>query len=142
MNAFEDPFENRRIPLPLLDPVAGQEPLGVPVSRVFRVLRRRGWIAALVMIVVVGTATVAVLRLEPSYTSQAAVLVETRKSQLNDLQVSAPEAQDTPSAVQTQIDIMRSPSLVQQVVRSLDLTNVPEFNPPEDELMTRIRRAR
>jgi succinoglycan biosynthesis transport protein ExoP len=141
MNAFEDPFENRRIPLPLLDPVAGQEPLGVPVSRVFRVLRRRGWIAALVMIVVVGTATVAVLRLEPSYTSQAAVLVETRKSQLNDLQVSAPEAQDTPSAVQTQIDIMRSPSLVQQVVRSLDLTNVPEFNPPEDELMTRIRRA-
>ena len=140
MNAIEDSFENRRLPLSTLDPVAGQEPLGVPVSRVFRVLRRRGWIAALVVVVVVGIATVVVLRLEPSYTSQAAVLVETRKTQFNDLQVSAPEAQDTPSAVQTQIDVMRSPALLQQVVRSLDLTKVAEFNPPDDGLMTRIHR--
>jgi len=139
MNATDTLFDRRLAPALPMDQASLQEPLGVPVSRAFRVIRRRGWVAALVVVVVMGAATTIVMQLEPAYTSQASVLVESRRTQLNDLQVSAPEAQDTPNAVQTQIDILRSPALLLQVAKGLNLTEREEFDPPATGPIARLR---
>lgn len=95
---------------------------------VFDVLRRRKLTFAVVASLVLAAGIVTVMRMVPEYESRALVLVDTRKNTLSDLQaISAGALQSDAVQVLTQVDIIRSPALAEQVATELDLASVPEF---------------
>lgn len=95
---------------------------------VFDVLRRRKITFAVVASLVLAAGIVAVMRMVPQYETRALVLVDTRKNTLSDLQaISSGALQSDAVQVLTQVDIIRSPALAEQVASELHLASVPEF---------------
>jgi polysaccharide biosynthesis transport protein len=95
---------------------------------VFDVLRRRKITFAVVASLVLAAGIVLVMRMVPQYETRALVLVDTRKNTLSDLQaISAGELQSDAVQVLTQVDIIRSPALAEEVATQLDLADAPEF---------------
>lgn len=112
-------------PYPDLD--TQPEPIGIPIARLFAVLRRHYLLILAVIILGVGGTTAMVIRLPDQYTASATLLMEPQRTQVSDLQAISPEFNDTASLVRTQMDILRSPSLARKVVTTLNLQNDPSF---------------
>jgi polysaccharide biosynthesis transport protein len=109
--------------------MARLEPLSVPFGRLSSILRRRLLVVLLCPVLIVG-GTAAVLKNMPKqFTAETSIVIEPQRTQVSDLQAISPDPGDTASLVRTQIDILRSPALMLQVVRTLHLTQVPEFAP-------------
>ncbi|MBK0397899.1 polysaccharide biosynthesis tyrosine autokinase [Limibaculum sp. M0105] len=92
-------------------------------------LRRRIWTILLITAMAV---TFAVYRLSvatPLYTSDAVVALDSRKTNVVDLDSVVAGVQSDFSSVQLQAKIIGSRTLFERVVKALDLTNDPEFNP-------------
>ena len=95
---------------------------------VFDVLRRRKITFAVVASLVLAAGIMFITRIVPQYETRALVLVDTRKNTLSDLQaISAGALQSDAVQVLTQVDIIRSPALAEQVASQLDLAQTPEF---------------
>ncbi len=113
---------------------------------VFDVLRRRKITFAIVASLVLAAGIVVIMRMVPQYETRALVLVDTRKNTLSDLQaISAGALQSDAVQVRTQVDIIRSPALAEQVATQLDLAATPEFrnaiDGPPGLLQRLVRRA-
>ncbi|MBR0659902.1 GumC family protein [Neoroseomonas oryzicola] len=104
-----------------------EEPIGVPVRRLFAVLRRRGWLVVLVVLLGVGGMLAWLNRATPEYRAEAAVLIEPRNTQVSDLQAISPDAGNA-NLIRTQIDILRSPAMARRVVDRLNLAGTPGFS--------------
>ncbi len=65
----------------------------------------------------------------PSYTSSAIVMLESRKEQVVDLESVMTGLSGDQASINTEIEVIRSRGLAEKLVRKLDLTNDPEFNP-------------
>ncbi len=95
---------------------------------VFDVLRRRKITFAVVASLVLALGIIVIMRMVPQYESRALVLVDTRKNTLSNLQaISSGALQSDAVQMLTQVDIIRSPALAEQVATQLDLAATPEF---------------
>lgn len=97
--------------------------------KLFDVIWRRRVTMLLVMATVLLAAVPRILTLPSRYEAVALVLVDTRKNKLSDLQAFVTGSQSDVIEVRTQVDILRSPALAEQVVTRLDLTHEREFAP-------------
>jgi polysaccharide biosynthesis transport protein len=114
------------------------EPLAVPIGRVTSILRRRLWVVMVVFVLGMALTGFVVKGMPKRYTAEASILVEPQRTQVSDLQAISADPGDIGTVVRTQIDILRSPSLSVNVVKALDLTANPEFQPSSGGLMSKI----
>ena len=119
--------------LPLEGPLEGGRPGEraapeiVSPFRLFEVLWRRRITFLVVAAAVLLVAVPRILALPSRYEATAMVLVDTRQNKLSDLQAFVNGTQSDVIAVRTQVDILRSSALAEQVVTRLDLMHDPEF---------------
>ena len=97
--------------------------------RLFDVIWRRRVTMLLVMVALLLAAVPRILTLPSRFEAVSLVLVDTRKNKLSDLQAFVTGSQSEVIEVRTQVDILRSPALAEQVVNRLDLTHEREFAP-------------
>ena len=74
-------------------------------------------------------ALIIVLNLTPVYTAEAVVMLNTRKSQVVDLQAVLSGLQSDEAAIRTEVEVVKSRALAQRVVDELDLTSNQLLNP-------------
>lgn len=101
----------------------------IDLRALLSVLRRRLWAmvaaAALVFVLVVA----ATLQATPQYTATAKILLELRDQQVIDFESVISGLPPDSAAVDTEVEVIRSRALAEQVARELDLINSPVFNP-------------
>lgn len=107
--------------------VQEEEPLGVPLRRLFAVLRRKAWIVLLVVAAGMAGMLHWLDRATPVYRGEAAVLFEPRNAQVSDLQASSTDP-GSANLIRTQIDILHSPAVARRVVERLNLAGDPDFS--------------
>jgi capsular exopolysaccharide synthesis family protein len=104
------------------------------LGEMFRMLRRRrGIIFGTIGVVTLATILL-VLTLTPRYTAETAILLDTRKTQVIDLQAVMSSLNTEAAALRSEIDVLRSRELAGRVVDKLGLMGDPNFN---DELKGR-----
>lgn len=86
-------------------------------------------VAALVLLVVI----VFTLQMTPLYTASSSVMIENRRSQILDFEAVMSGLAPDSAVVDTEVELIESRSLAEEVVRVLNLTAVPEFNPELQE---------
>jgi capsular exopolysaccharide synthesis family protein len=101
------------------------------LGEMFRMLRRRRGLILGTIGVVTLAAVVLVITLTPRYTAETALLLDTRKTQIIDLQAVMSSLQTEAAALRSEIDVLRSRELAGRVVDKLGLIGDPDFN---DEL--------
>ena len=114
----------------LADPsqaVARLEPLAVPLTRFWGIIRRHFLVVLLTLLLGVGGTTFIVSMLPKQYTAEATLLIEPRRTQVSDLQAISPDPGDVVSLIRTQMDILNSPSLLMNVAKSLNLQDNKTF---------------
>ncbi len=104
---------------------------------VFGIMWRRRYSIVLTTIVLSILAAAGAMQLRPSFMATASVLVQERKTSVTDSPTTAGVIATDAVAVQTQVDILRSPDLARVVVRRLDLVDMPDFM-PHPGLLTRL----
>jgi succinoglycan biosynthesis transport protein ExoP len=108
------------------------------IDRVSDIVRRQ-W--PLIAGVVGGTLLLVVIYLltaSPMYTAVAKILMDTRQTQVLDKDSSVPSALIDTGFVDSQVEILNSEDLLLSVVRSLKLTEDPEFNGSKPGLISII----
>ena len=108
-------------------PAEQRAPENVSPFRLFDILWRRKLTVLLVAAVVMAVAARQILVLPARYEATSIVLVDTRQNKLSDLQAIVAGAQADSLEVRTQVDILRSPALIERVAAQLDLVHAPEF---------------
>jgi capsular exopolysaccharide synthesis family protein len=99
---------------------------------VLRILWINKWIIALIASIFVGFAGYYAFTATPLYTSTATIVLETRQDQVVDLDsvvTGLGSIAGDPAVIATEVEIMRSRSLLTRVINRLDLESDPEFNP-------------
>lgn len=96
-------------------------------KHVWMVFRRRVWLFTLVAILVASAVAAGVAFTRPVFTATASVLIEPRKTETIDLQSVAQGLPADTNAVDTQVQIISSPSTALAVVRRLRLDREPDF---------------
>jgi capsular exopolysaccharide synthesis family protein len=106
------------------------EPERMHLRQVFGILLQRAKLGCLVASVVFVLVLVAFAVKTPTYSASGSLVIDTKHENLAqaDQQQAAWAAPDT-SAVDTQVEVLRAPALMEAVVRRLRLYNDPEFNP-------------
>lgn len=101
----------------------------IDLRRIWNAVWMRKWAIALFVVVVTLITAVAVSRMTPIYRAVATVMIETKGTQL----VSFQQVTDTTGAVneylQTQLGLIKSRVVAEKVVRELNLTEHPDFDP-------------
>src|SRR4051812_14657337 len=107
-------------------------PIEVPslaetVDGLFSYLRRQAWVIATCTALAVLGGLAYVLTAAPSYTSLATMIIDTRKFQgfqqqsiVNDIPIDS-------TAVESQVEILRSENVALAVIKNLKLNEDPEF---------------
>ncbi|MGH6922623.1 MAG: Wzz/FepE/Etk N-terminal domain-containing protein, partial [Propylenella sp.] len=121
--------ENIKIPsgigLPAL--VDGEPQLrdenAVDLREAVRVLRRRKWMIAGTMLLVVAMAVLATSQLDKQYSAEALVVVDRRDSQLVGFDTGLSQGLGSSSVVDTEVEIARSGKVLQRVAIELDLAS-------------------
>ncbi|MBN9090499.1 MAG: isochorismatase family protein [Reyranella sp.] len=102
-------------------------------SAVLRKIWRRKSLVALVAVLGIGVAGAIVLRMPSYYAAHAFVVVGDQNAKIrpvyNSQQGGVQGFLPDSTAVQTEVEIIKSPQLVTEVVRILKLQDKPEFNP-------------
>ncbi len=91
------------------------------------VFRRRLWLFLIAVLLVLSAVALAVLTATPRYVATASVLIEPRKSDTIDLQSVVQGLPADTNVVDTQVQILGSPTTALAVVRRLHLDRDPEF---------------
>jgi succinoglycan biosynthesis transport protein ExoP len=95
----------------------------------FSVLRRQRRIIFACIAIITAISAAVVLQLTPRYTAQSSILLDTRKTQVIDLQSVISGLPPDNAVVRSEIEVLRSPALAMAVAQKLDLVALPEFNP-------------
>ena len=97
--------------------------------KLWQIVWLRKWTLLAMMIVAMALATVAVYMMTPIYRAGATLLIEDEPNKVLSIeQVYGLEGSGT-DYLQTQIELLKSRALAERVVRQLDLTHYPEFDP-------------
>ncbi|WP_448207200.1 GumC family protein [Azospirillum sp. sgz302134] len=123
----------------------GQTPsMGPDFRFILRVLGSHKWLIFGIVVVLTGLSAVGVSMLKDHYTSEALLLVDNRQVRVVrevEQVVGAIPTED--AAILSEIEILKSPQVLNRVVEDLNLARHPEFNPPaqEDETLPFVERA-
>jgi capsular exopolysaccharide synthesis family protein len=90
---------------------------------------RRAWLAIGVGVVIFAVVVAVVMNITPKYTAVGSVLIDPHHTNLTSTEPRQEGLPPDTSAVDTQVEVLRSRALAEAVVRQLKLYNVPEFNP-------------
>src|SRR6185503_9638377 len=100
---------------------------------------RRSWLLVLLAIIVgIGT-YVGLGFVDPLYTADTSILIEQRESPLTRPRedTGAPQSDFDESAIQSQVEVVKSRGIADAVIDKLDLTHRPEFDPARRPSITR-----
>ena len=127
---MDHPIQPFRIGLsPSVEPEATLEPLGVPASRLFGMLRRNRLLIGGFLVVGLGAGFAFLSQAPLQYTAEVSVLSQQSRTPVSDLQTVTAEPGVSSSQIRTQIDILRSPALARRVVERAGLLEQEEFAP-------------
>src|SRR4051794_29752248 len=90
----------------------------------WRALWRRSWLIVLLAIIVCAGTYVGLGFVEPLYTADTSILIEQRESPLTRPRedTGAPAAEFDASAIQSQVEVVKSREIAEAVIDKLDLT--------------------
>lgn len=108
--------------------VRGYETDRVDLRETLGVFLRRAWLALAAGAVVFAVVLAVVLHMTPQYTSVGSVLIDPHRQNLTQAEPAQSGMPPDTSAVDTQVEVLRSRALAEAVVRQLKLYNDPEFN--------------
>lgn len=124
------------VPVPLAqEPAAGPAGRardGVTLAEIFRILKRRFAIVAGCAAALMAIAAIVVLVVQPRYTATATVLIDPRRPNVVNLDSDRPAVQSPSTdeaAIESQVLLIQSVSVLRQVVEALKLTDDAEFQP-------------
>ncbi|MGP1274341.1 MAG: GumC family protein, partial [Caulobacterales bacterium] len=100
----------------------------VDLRQLWRVLRRRLAVFIAVALGIFALAVLVTMQMTPQYTATASVIIDARRSQVIDIEAVLTGVGSDAAALDTEVELIRSRSLAQAVVESLDLVSDPEFN--------------
>ena len=101
---------------------------GIDLRELLGVFLRRAWLALGVMTILFALVVAVVLHMTPKYTATGSVLIDPHRQNLTQAEPSQAGLPPDTSAVDTQVEVLRSRALAEAVVRALKLYNDPEFN--------------
>ena len=120
-------------------PMAIGEKLGF-LRRIVRAFERRLWLFLLILGVALVAALVFGVSATRQYTATALVQLDVRNAQLLNQNLGGVSGAGDEVAIQTETEVMRSPSLAGRVVDALNLTEDPLFAPsPRGSLWAQVR---
>jgi capsular exopolysaccharide synthesis family protein len=102
---------------------------GLAIGDLLGILKRRKTTIIGCTVLLTALAAAIVFQLTPRFTAEAIVMLDTRKSQVVDIQAVVSGLQSDAAVVRSEVEVLRSSSLAEKVVRKLDLTAYEEFNP-------------
>ncbi|HWA17673.1 MAG TPA: GNVR domain-containing protein [Devosia sp.] len=92
----------------------------------FGLLRRQFRLILAILIVVLGAATGIIFLIEPTYTAQSLVMVDTSHKDLLDPNAQVLPSQDSPR-IDSEVELVRSETTLQRVLKDAHLLDNPEF---------------
>lgn len=96
---------------------------------ILNILRRRKHIVIASIVIITAIAAAIVLQITPRYTAESALVLDTRKTEVVDLQAVLSGLPTDTAVVNSEVEVLQSPSIAQQVAAKLNLVSIPEFNP-------------
>ncbi|RYD86515.1 MAG: hypothetical protein EOP61_37425, partial [Sphingomonadales bacterium] len=127
-------------PLPTASAPAEAENV-ISLSRVVRAVRRRLGLMAAVFVLVFAAVAIHSSQLTPSYTATSRVIANSRSQNVVDIGAVLSGIPQNTAVLDTEAEILMSRSLIEKLVKRLDLVNNPEFNymlAPPSEMDKRI----
>ncbi len=103
------------------------------LAELMRVMHARQRIIVGTTLSLVILALVILFQLTPRYTASALVMVDPRTNQIVDSEAVLAGLSTDQATIENQLEIIRSRSLAERVVKDLNLLQDPEFNPPAAE---------
>jgi capsular exopolysaccharide synthesis family protein len=100
----------------------------ITVQRVLRAVRRRLNLMVAVFLLTFAGVAVWSFQLKPAYSATSRVIVNSRDQNVIDISAVIAGMPTNPTIVDTEAEILRSRTLIEKLVRRLDLVNDPEFN--------------
>ena len=110
------------------DDEAAHEP-GFHFAELLRRLRRRFSLIVACTLVVTAIGVAATLSVTPRYRAEVVLLVDPRHERISNIQEVVSTLPLQEAALRSEIDVLRSRSLIEQIVRKAGLATIPEFNP-------------
>ncbi len=104
-------------------------PDGLDLRQVFNVLKRRRAVILGATALMTLVAAIIVFQLTPMYTAEAIVMLDTRKTQVVDIQAVMSGLQSDEAVVRSEVEVLKSPALAARVVSKLNLTTNKLLNP-------------
>jgi len=99
------------------------------LNRLVAMVRKRIRVLWVVAAVVMAEAVLITLQLTPRYTANATVMIDTRKHSVTNIEEVLSGLPDESTAVDTEVEVLKSRSLAERVVTAMNLDKDPEFNP-------------
>jgi succinoglycan biosynthesis transport protein ExoP len=91
-------------------------------------LRRRRTVILGCIIVITLLSVLLVFELKPKYTAETSLLLDSRKTNIIDLQAVMGGLQPEAAAIRSEVDVLRSRQLIAKVIEKLGLAGNPDFN--------------
>lgn len=109
---------------------AGESTLGqqLDLQRLFTAFRRRLRLFSAVALAVFVTVVLVTLQATPKYTATSNVMLDTRKEKVTDVQEVLSGLPADSSAVDTEVEVLKSRQLAERVTKALNLETDAEFN--------------
>lgn len=108
----------------------------IDLHHIAGIIRRRIWVILSVSAIMLIATAAAYLLAEPRYLATGRVALERSREQVLQVQQVVPDVPPDSAAVDTEVQILKSPQLAARVVDKLKLIDDPEFNPALKEGFT------
>jgi len=106
----------------------------IDITKLFLIFRQRLGLFFAVFIMIFGITAVVSFQFVPLYTTTASVIIDPQGKELMDVESILMGAAPDSTLVDTEVQLIKSRSLVERVVKKLNLTEDPEFNSSLREL--------
>jgi polysaccharide biosynthesis transport protein len=105
----------------------------IDYREIIRFLRRQVWTISGITVFVMVLAAILVFQITPRFTAEAQILLDTRKMQVVDFQSVLSGLTPDAAVIRSELQVLRSRSLVDKVVQKLNLTDMPGFKLKETD---------
>ena len=105
----------------------------VDIKNLFNIIRRRKKVLLCTIFVVTGIVALLAQLITPRYTASSTVMIQPQSTRVIDLKAVAGDLASDESSVESQIRVLTSRDLAEQVIQELALLLDPEFNPAIEE---------
>ncbi len=104
-------------------------PPGPRLRQIGQMFRRRVWLILAVLMLLNGTALLAISKVTPRYTAEASLIIGPRQAKVIDVKDVIAGLSGDSDVIESELQILRSRRIAREVVEQLRLDQVAEFNP-------------